>query len=366
MSFNKFTFLFFVLIPSALVSTYYYKYASDQYVSESRYIIQGSNQQSVDVLGMVTGLTGTSASTGDALTVQNYIYSHDFVSKIIKTIDLQKNYSDPRYDWWARLTDEASDEKLLEYWESSITQVSFDSASGISTLEVTAFTPELAKNITNEILGISETFVNDISEEARGDAVDFATEEVLKAKYLVDSLRSQIAAFSEEENVISVEQNAQTEQGIVAELKQKLATAESEYKKLSAYMRPETLKVRALLNEINSLRQQIVVQQDRWKRNDSGPRNTVVSAVQNTARLSSELAFAEQLYINALSAQKQAEIESKQKQRYLERIVPPHLPDEAIKPTRIISSVSFFLAALMVWGVISLILTSVREHMGWT
>lgn len=366
MSFNKIAFFLFVLIPSIIVSVYYYKYASDQYVSESRYIIQGNNQQSVDVLGMVTGLTGASASTSDSLTVQNYIYSHEFVKKISRKIDLRSIYSNRTNDWWARLPENASLEELLDYWESFIVQITFDPASGISTLEVTAFDPDVSKKISSEILIISETFVNDISEDARDDAVEFATDEVFRAKITVDNLRNQIAQFSEGENVISVEQNAQTEQGIVAELKQKLALTESEYKKISAFMRPETLKVKALINEINSLRQQIDTQQKRWKRSDSGAGKTVVSAVQNTARLSSELAFAEQLYITALSANKQAEIESKQKQRYLEKIVPPHLPDEAIKPERVVSSISFFLASFMIWGVLSLILGSVREHLGWT
>lgn len=363
MSFNKFTFLFFVLIPSSLVATYYYKYASDQYVSESRYIIQGSSQQNVDVLGMVTGLTGMASSGTDSLTVQNYINSHDFLKTISNRINLRKEYSDPVHDWWARLPEDATQEDLLEYWEKSIVNITFDSASGISILEVTAFEPEMAQKISVEILEISEDFINTMSDNARDDALEFAQAEAAKAKEALNNLRNQITIFSESEKVISVEQNAQTEQGIVAELKQKLATAEAEYKKVSAYMRQDSLKVKALINDINSIKNQIAVQQSRWTAPDTGAGKTVASAVQNTARLTSEIAFAEQLYVTALSALKQAEIESKQKQRYLERIVPPHLPDEALKPYRILSAVSFFLASFMIWGVLSLIISSVREHL---
>lgn len=365
MSFNKFTFLFFVLIPSALVSTYYYKYASDQYVSEARYIIQGNNQQNVDVLGMVTGLTGMAASSTDSLTVQNYIYSHEFLQQINHQIDLKTAYSKIEHDWWARLTEDSTMEELLKYWENAIVNVSFDTASGISILEVTAFEPELAQKIADKVLDISEDFINTMSDNARRDALKFARTEATEAKITVDNLRNQITMFSESENVISVEQNAQTEQGIVSELKQKLATAEAEYKKLSAYMRQDSLKVRALVNEINSIKNQIAVQQRRWTDAGTGAGKTVASAVQNTARLTSELAFAEQLYVTSLSALKQAQIESKQKQRYLERIVPAHLPDEALKPERLLSAISFFLANFMIWGVLSLIISSVREHLGW-
>lgn len=363
MSFNKFTFFFFVLIPSALVSTYFYKYASDQYVSESRYIIQGSSQSNVDVLGMVTGLTGMASSGTDSLTVQNYINSHDFLRLINQRISLRKEYSSTTHDWWARLPEDATNEDLLDYWENTIVNVSFDGASGISILEVTAFEAGMAQKISNEILEISETFINTMSDNARDDALEFAQKEAKNAKLTLDNLRNQITLFSESEKVINVEQNAQTEQGIVAELKQKLATAEAEYRKISAYMRQDSLKVRALINDINSIKNQILVQQSRWTNPDAGAGKTVASAVQNTARLTSELTFAEQLYVTALSALKQAEIESKQKQRYLERIVPPHLPDEALKPHRILSAVSFFLASFMIWGVLSLIISSVREHL---
>lgn len=363
MSLNKFTFLIFVLIPSIFVSTYYYKYASDQYVSESRYIIQGNNQENVDVLGMVTGLTGMAASGTDSLTVQNYINSHEFLRLITKQIDLQKEFSDPSYDWWARLSSNSTSEELLDYWENSIVNVTFDSASGISILEVKAFEAELAQKISNLILTISEEFINTMSDNARDDALEFAQNEAKEAKLTVDNLRNQITLFSESENVISVEQNAQTEQGIVAELKQKLALAEAEYKSVSAYMQKDSLKVRALINDIDSIKGQIRVQQSRWVQPENEAGKTVASALQNTARLTSELTFAEQLYINALSALKQAQIDSKQKQRYLERIVPPHFPDEALKPDRIKSSISFFLASFMIWGVLSLIISSVREHL---
>jgi capsular polysaccharide transport system permease protein len=128
-------------------------------------------------------------------------------------------------------------------------------------------------------------------------------------------------------------------------------------------MQPSSLKIRSLINEINSLKRQIISQQDRWSDSESG--KTVTSVVLDAERLKSELAFAEKVYINAVTSLKQAQIETTQKQRYLDVIVQPHLPDESVVPDRLLSILTTFLASLMIWGIISLVLTSIKDHLGW-
>lgn len=359
---NKFTFLIFVIIPSVIAGTYYANYASDKYISESRYIIQGNEQASADVLGMVTGLTGLSSSTPDSLAVLNYSVSHDFLSKLLPSINLMEHYSDLKYDWWARIPQDATQEDLLDYWDNEIINISYDAASGISKLEVTAFDAEVAKHVSSLVLKINEEFINNLSSEARADALKFAQDEVIKAETELLSIRSRLASFNEKEQVISAEQAAQAEQGIVATLKQQIATKEAELKSLSSYMQSNSLKVRSLKNEIDSLKRQTAAQQAKWADTTTG--KTVTRVVLDTEQLTSELAFAEKLYLTAISSLKQAQIEASQKQRYLDIIVPPHLPDESLEPERIYSTFSVFLASLMLWGVLALIISAIKDNLG--
>ncbi|MFM2317981.1 MAG: hypothetical protein RLZZ215_602, partial [Pseudomonadota bacterium] len=51
-------FLLLVILPTVLATVYYYRYASDQYVSEAHFIIQGSSAPKMDFLGALTGLPG--------------------------------------------------------------------------------------------------------------------------------------------------------------------------------------------------------------------------------------------------------------------------------------------------------------------
>lgn len=361
---NKFTFFIFVVIPTIIAGVYYSSYASDKYISESRYIIQGSEQGTADVLGMVTGLTGMAASTSDSLAVLNYSVSHDFLEKLLPNINLMEHYSDPKYDWWARIAPDATQEDLLKYWGNEIINISYDLASGISKLEVTAFDPAIAKQISSLVLRINERFINNLSSEARADALKFAQNEVIKAETELLSIRSRLASFNEQEKVISAEQAAQAEQSIVASLKQKIATKEAELKGLTAYMQSNSLKVRSLQNEIDSLKRQTIAQQAKWADPSTG--KTVTRVVLDTEQLTSELAFTEKLYLTAITSLKQAQIEASQKQRYLDIIVPPHLPDESLEPERIYSTLSVLLASLMLWGVIALLISAIKDNLGWS
>lgn len=57
-----------------------------------------------------------------------------------------------------------------------------------------------------------------------------------------------------------------------------------------------------------------------------------------------------------------AEQQAKKQQLYLERIVPPSLPEEATEPKRWLAIGSVFLGLLLLYGVGWLIVAGVREH----
>jgi capsular polysaccharide transport system permease protein len=54
--------------------------------------------------------------------------------------------------------------------------------------------------------------------------------------------------------------------------------------------------------------------------------------------------------------------EAARKQLYLERLVQPHLPDKAVEPRRMRGVVTVLLVGLVLWGVVALVVASVREH----
>ena len=79
-------------------------------------------------------------------------------------------------------------------------------------------------------------------------------------------------------------------------------------------------------------------------------------------RLTLEKDFAGQQLAAAMSALEQARVEAMRKQVYLERISQPVLPDAAVLPDRLKGMLSVFVISLVLWGVLTLLITGAREH----
>jgi capsular polysaccharide transport system permease protein len=79
--------------------------------------------------------------------------------------------------------------------------------------------------------------------------------------------------------------------------------------------------------------------------------------------LALDRAYADKQLAGALTALDAARSEAQRKQLYLERVVQPNLPDVAIEPKRLRSVVVIFVLGLVAWGILTLLVASVREHM---
>lgn len=365
-------FLLLVILPTVLATVYYYRYASDQYVSEAHFIIQGSSAPKMDFLGALTGLPGAGGSTSDAMIIRDYILSADFIQDIEPELDLRAHYSNPAIDAYARLPADASQEDLVEYWQKMI-DIEHDLTSGISTVTMTAFDPETSKKLVTLALKQSELLVNKLSANLRTDALQIAEKEVLSAEAEVNSLREQLTAFRQQQDVLdpASQANARIEREETArltrlsELQTQLSQAEAELAQVSAFMQPETMRVKTAQTKVNSLRLQIAKEQAKSVAQSRGQSTEVASQLAQYTELQSRLGFTEQLYKSKQAALEQARLEIDRKQRYLTVTVQPNLPDEAIKPEKISGILTVLLLSFLFWGIGSLSVAAIRDHVGW-
>jgi capsular polysaccharide transport system permease protein len=367
-----FLFLLMVVAPVTLSSIYYYQHASPQYITEAHYIIRGTEKSPGDMLGMLTGMPGLSASAGESLIAQDYILSRQFLSQSKQNIDLKAIFTNKEIDWWASLRpdliaywlnpqERVSEEDLLTYWQNNIIDITYDSNSGITALEITAFKPEDSVKIANEVLSQTLKFVNALSNSSRSDALSLASSELQTAKLNLDDLRENIARYGDEEQIILPQQRVIADQSIITKLRGELAILETELTRLSRFMQPSSPEIRTAQAKVSSLKQQI----SRQIKHSQGKRKTVTRVIQKTNTFASELKFAEQVYLAALSSYRVARLEASRKQQYLDVIVQPQLPDESLKPEKLISILSVFFTSFMIWGIVSLLFATVKDHIGW-
>jgi len=363
--FRSAMFWLFFLIPFIAGTVYYLAFASNQYEALAHFTIEKNGQQQSDPLGALTGLPGSVASTRDALIIKDFIESREVIERTRDDFDIKALYARKDKDWFSRLEEDASIEDVLEYWQKKVL-VEFDQSSGIVALSVWAYEPEQAVMITNAILKESELLVNDISKKAREDSLVFAKQELAMAENNLKKARIKLRVFRDNEKILSPEKDAESKLKLVEHLEAQRASAETNLRSLRLSYPEVSHKVKEAKNKVSSIKKQLKMERERSARNTSSKDAKTMSAIiLKHEELLTEQGFAEKSYEAALLNIEGARIEATKQQRYLSIIVRPTLPEDPIRPKAPDDYVVLFLACLLLWGIMSLIIASIKDHAGW-
>lgn len=362
--FKSVSFWLFFIIPFGLGSTYYHKYASLQYETTAHFTIEKTGKVQSDPFGALTGLAGNVSSTRDALIIKDFVESREVIEQTKKDFNIKKLYARDDKDWLSRLESDASIEDVVEYWKGKVS-IEFDTTSGIAKLSVLAFEPEDAITIINSILNVSENLVNNLSEKSRKDSLKFARQELSNAEENLKKKRSEIRLFRDKEQVLSPVKDIEKKFVLIASLEAELAQADAELRTLTRSLTNNSPKVKAASNRFSSLKRQIQKERARTVRSSGKQSKTMGTLIAKQEELLTEQEFAEKAYASTLLGLEQARIDATQQHRYLTVIVNPQLPEEAAKPDQPHDYIVLLLACLLLWGILSLIIASIRDHAGW-
>ena len=205
-------FLITVVIPTAIAVFYYATYASNIYISESRFVVRSPQKQGLSSMSDLFSRVGITKSDDDSYIVRDYILSRDAMEILIKDLDIKEKYASPTIDSLARFPGwrywETSQESFYRYYLRQV-GVLVEPGSSIASLTVRAFDPESAMQINKKLLELGENFVNHLNERARTDIVKAAQKEVdlaqsrLEAKAMqLNSMRSAKQTLDGERQVI--------------------------------------------------------------------------------------------------------------------------------------------------------------------
>lgn len=362
---KKLLFRFLVLYPVFIGIIYFTFIASDQYITAVRFSVNSSEDKpKADLLAAMTGVPGQSSSIRDIYAVKAFIESQEAIEQTRNYFDIKKLYASPIADWVSRLSSDASKEDILEYWQDMV-HVEFDALSGIAELSIAAFTPPQAVLIADSLLKVSEQLVNELSEQARQDTLEIAQEEVVRSEKRLSEARHAVREFRDREKSINPEQSAAAKLTVVTELEGELAKAEAQLNDLMVSMNRNTPKVRAAQNLVDALRAQIRKEKARWAKTTPDDKKNVSQLVYDYEQLLTEQGFAQTAHESALTSLEQARVDASKKHKYLTVIARPYLPEESLKPKRVIAILTLTIGCLIVWGIVSLIIAAVKDHVGW-
>lgn len=351
-------FAFTVLLPTLVAVGYYGFVASDIYTSESRFVVRSPQRQTQTGLGALLQSTGFSRSQDDTYSVHDYIRSRDALRELDAKLGVRQAFSAADIDILRRfpgLELDTSFESLHRHYLKHVA-IEYDTVSSISVLRVQAYRAEDARAINDTLLAMGERLVNNLNTRSRQDLIEVAQKEVTLAETKSRDAALALSTFRNDRGVFDPDRQSALQLQAVAKLREELLSAEAQLAQVRQ-VSPNNPQVTVLASRVEALR--AVVSAEGAKVTGGGSLSAK-SPVYD--RLVLEKTFADRQLASALASLETARSEAARKQLYLERLVQPNLPDKAMDPRRLRSVLMVLALGLVLWGVVSLVLASVREH----
>lgn len=354
-------FALFVILPSLLATIYYGFIASDIYVSESRFVIKApdSRRQSSSMLSSLMQSTGLGSGREQSSEILGYIRSRDALRDLSREVDVRAVFSAPEADFLSRFPgpfEENSFENLYQYY-SSMVLAAPDPDTGLTVLTVKAFRPGDAQALNAGLLALSENLVNELNERINTEAVTDAENRVQAAQDRVRDARVRLSDYRNQYEILDPEQQGMGVLAVSNELISQEAALRAKVAEV-ARVAPNHPSLPALRQRAAALAGQVAEQTGRAVGTPSG----LASRLSGYEKLLAEQEFASQMLTAANATLEQARLEAIQQQYYLERVVEPNRPDDAILPDRVKNILAVLFACLCLYLVGWMLVVGILEH----
>lgn len=326
-------FLLVVALPVLLATIYYGMIASDQYVSESRFVIRAPNMQKSQTSTLANLIQTTGMSDGQMQTdeVMDYIRSRDGLADLSKSIDVRSRFENPAADFLSRYPRPFMPDRFerLHRYYNQMVDIHVDHDTSSAVLTVQAFSAQDAHDLNAGLLDLSEQFVNRLNDRAQHKAIAEAEGRVGLAE---DRLRSARLALRTYRNSAELLDPAKQATGVL-DVSNQLVGAQAGLRaqlQLMQRVAPQNPAIPALRQRIAAIGAQVAVQNGRVVGTKSG----IASKLSDYEKLSVEQEFATQMLSAANTSLELARTEAQRQQFYLERVVAPNTPDMPTLPRR--------------------------------
>jgi capsular polysaccharide transport system permease protein len=351
-----------VVIPTALAVLYFGLFASEVYVSESRFVVRSPDKPSTSGLGgLLKSAAGFSNAGDEIYAADEYIQSRDALKALNRNQAVARAYGNSSismFDRFDPLGRDGSFENLFDYFRKRI-RVDYETTSGITALTVRAYTPEDAHNFNRQLLELAEDTVNRLNRRGRADVVQMSEREVQDAQEAARQAALALAQFRNASGIIDPEKQAAVQIQMISKLQDELIGSRMQLLQLKV-IAPENPQIPILRVRVAGLAREI----DQQLGIVAGNRRSLSATAANYQRLQLEREFADKRLAAAMTSLQDARAEARRKQAYVERIAQPSTPDEAAEPRRLRGILATLMLGLVAWAIGKMLLAGVREHHG--
>lgn len=348
-----------VIAPTIASSVYFGILASDVYISESRFVVRSPDKPTSSAIGVILKGAGFSNAGDEIFAAQDYIVSRDALAALNDKRQFERSYSKSDVSYFDRFGTTitgTSFEDLFKYFKN-VVKVERDSTSSIVNLTVRAYSADDALRYNRQLLEMAEQTVNRLNERGRQDLIRSASAEVEVAKERARTAALALSEYRNQEGIVDPEKQAAVQLQMISKLQDELISTKAELQQLQAFT-PANPQIPVLQTRVRGLAREIKEQLAMV----AGDRKSLAAVSAKFQRLQLETQFADKQLAAAMASLEQAQNEAQRKQAYVERIVQPNLPDQAVEPKRLRGVIATFALGLILWGILSMLLAGAKEH----
>jgi capsular polysaccharide transport system permease protein len=352
-------FLLLVALPTIATALYLFLIASNQYISEARFVVRSAQKQGASGIGALLQNSGLSGMRDDVYPVVDFLKSRDALRELEAKLPLREMLNRNGADFLARFPafySEGSFEELYEHL-SGILAVTHDASTGITTLKVRAFDAADSQRIAVALIESSEHLVNRMNERSLSDAVSLAQTQVAAAEERLKKAQQAITAYQIRFGLVDTSSTAKTYLELIGGMEKELSATRAQISQTRA-MSPNNPGIQSLLDREAALSRQIDAERAKLLGSDG----SLVGTFAEFQRLTLDADFAAKALLATNTLLESARMEALRKQLYLERVVEPNAADRSRYPRRWLALLTVFGACFLTFGIIRLLMVNAREH----
>nr|WP_206065857.1 hypothetical protein [Novosphingobium sp. ERW19] len=348
-----------VILPTTLSLLYFGFFASDVYISESRFVVRSPDKPAMSALGAVLSAGGISTSGDKSYAVVDYVRSRDGLRDANGDGAVTKAYANDTistFDRFGGLLRGTTFEHLYEYYTGKVA-IEFDTGTQVTRLTVSAFSPRDAQLINQRLIERSEQLVNRLNSRAQSDTIRLANQEVDEAKRRAQAAAVALARFRDDRRLLDPEKEAAVRLQMVSKLQDELIASRTQLAQIRQFA-PHNPQLPALQTKIATLSAEIA---DQTGKIAGAPGSLSGESVRyQSLRIDAEVA--DKQLAAALAGLQDATADARRKQAYVERVAGPNLPDYPLEPHRWKAILATLIMGIIAWGVLRTLIAGVREH----
>jgi capsular polysaccharide transport system permease protein len=362
-------FILAVWLPFLVFSFYQILIASPRFESQAKIIVKEPNGMATldPAMALMSGF-GMSSATADTELVKAFIYSNNMLDYLEQKVSISEHYSDSEFDFFSRLSGNASSEDKLNYYLKRV-QVDINDKSQVISIHAQAFTPEFSLKLNQNIVERAEWYINEIGHNLSKAQLEFVQQEHEIVNQKLKTAKSQLLSFQRRYDLLDPVAEGMAMQQITFKLEGEIASKNAQLSALRSSMSDDAPMVMQTNAELSSLMQQLNSQRNRLtdKATQTNaeaqiPGNLSVGEIlasYSNFKINLELAL--QSYTSSQISLEKSRIEAYRQLKFLVVVESATLPDDASYPKIFYNLVLLLCVLLMVFGIGKIILATVKE-----